>query len=133
LKFSQDAIQTHNRLRDLIWKGDLYRLVSPYEEERAVLMYANEDKSKAILFSYALYPRSLNVFSPVKLLGLEANKKYKIEEINKIPGANDFSMFTGGFAANGKTFSGDYLQKIGLQLPNNSDQTSAVIEITEVK
>jgi alpha-galactosidase len=133
LKFSQDAIQTHNRLRDLIWKGDLYRLVSPYEEERAVLMYASEDKSKAILFSYSLHPRSLNLFSPVKLLGLDASKKYKIEEINKMPGANDFSMFTGGFAANGKTFSGDYLLKIGLQLPNNSDLTSAVIEITEVK
>ena len=56
LKFSQQAIQNHNRLKDLIWKGDLYRLISPYEEERAVLMYASEDKSKAILFSYSLHP-----------------------------------------------------------------------------
>jgi alpha-galactosidase len=127
LKFSQQAIQTHNRLRDLIWKGDLYRLISPYEEERAVLMYANDDKSKAILFSYSLHPRSFNQFSPVKLQGLDANKKYKIEEINKFPGSNS------GFSSEGKTISGDYLLKIGLRLPNNSDQTSAVIEITEVK
>ncbi len=127
LKFSQQAIQIHNRLRDLIWKGELYRLVSPYDEERAVLMYANEDKSKALIFSYALHPRTFNQFSPVKLLGLDANKKYKIEEINKMPGVNSW------FAAEGKTFSGDYLLKIGLSLPNNSDLTSAVIEITEEK
>lgn len=127
LKFSQEAIQTHNRLRDLIWKGDLYRLISPYEEERAVLMYVGEEKAKAILFSYALHPRSFNVFSPVKLLGLDPAKNYKIEEINKFPGISS------SFPSKGKTFSGDYLLKIGFQLPNNNDLTSAVFEITEVK
>ncbi|MFY9153564.1 MAG: alpha-galactosidase [Prolixibacteraceae bacterium] len=127
LKFSQEAIQTHNRLRDLIWKGDLYRLISPYEEERAVLMYVAENQEKAILFSYALHPRSFGQFSPVKLQGLDPAKSYKIEEINKFPGTRSW------FSSEGKTFSGDYLQKIGLQLPNNGDLTSVVIEITEVK
>ncbi len=127
LKFSQDAILTHNRLRDLIWKGDLYRLVSPYEEERAVLMYAREDKVKAILFSYSLHPRAFNKFSPVRLVGLDPNKNYKVEEINKMPGERTW------FPSEGKTYSGDYLIKIGLQLPNNSDLTSAIIQITEDK
>jgi alpha-galactosidase len=127
LKFSKQAVQNYNRLKDLIWKGDLYRLISPYEEERAVLMYVNEDKSKSILFSYALHPRSFGQFSPVHLMGLDPNKKYKIEEINKM--GISFSRFM----AEGKIFSGDYLMKIGLQLPNNSDLTSAVIEITEAK
>lgn len=125
LKFSKQAVQNYNRLKDLIWKGDLYRLISPYEEERAVLMYVNEDKSKSILFSYALHPRSFGQFSPVRLMGLDPNKKYKIEEINKM--GSSWSRFM----AEGKIFSGDYLMKIGLQLPNNSDLTSAVIEITE--
>ncbi|MCX6237628.1 MAG: alpha-galactosidase [Bacteroidia bacterium] len=127
LKFSKQAVQNYNRLKDLIWKGDLYRLISPYEEERAVLMYVNEDKSKSILFSYALHPRTFGQFSPVRLMGLDSNKNYKIEEINKM--SKGWSRFT----AEGKTFSGDYLMKIGLQLPNNSDLTSAVIEITEAK
>lgn len=127
LKFSRQAVQNYNRLKELIWKGDLYRLVSPYEEERAVLMFASEDKSKSVLFSYALHPRSFGQFSPVRLTGLDPDKNYKLEEINKMPNSR------GRFLADGKTFSGDYLLKVGLSLPNNSDLTSAVIEITEVK
>jgi hypothetical protein len=41
-------------------------------------------------------------------------------------------MFGGGFQS-GKIYSGDYLMKVGLSLPNNSELTSAVIELTEVK
>jgi len=127
LSFSKQAVQNYNRLKELVWKGDLYRLVSPYEEDRAVLMYANETKDKAILFSYSLHPRAFNQYSDVRLLGLDPNKKYKIVEINKMQGIRSW------FPSDGKTFSGDYLIKIGLKLPNNSDLTSAVIEITEVK
>jgi alpha-galactosidase len=127
LTFSKQAVQNYNRLKDLVWKGDLYRLVSPYEDDRAVLMYTNEPKNKAILFAYSLHSRAFNQYSAVRLLGLDANKNYKIEEINKMPNSR------GRFAADGKTFSGDYLMKIGVQLPNNSDLTSAVIEISEVK
>lgn len=127
LKFSKQALQNYARLKDLIWKGDLYRLVSPYEQERAVLMYVSGDQAKSILFSYALHPRAFNQFSAVKLAGLDPKKNYKIEEINKMPDSRS------RFRADGKTFSGDYLMKIGLSLPNNSELSSAVIEITEVK
>lgn len=127
LKFSKLAVQNYNRLKDLVWKGDLYRLVSPYEDDRAVLMYTNEAKNKAILFAYSLHPRAFNQYRAVRLQGLDPNKKYKLEEINKMSGSRS------GFTSEGKTFSGDYLIKIGLKLPNNGDSSSAVIEITEVK
>ena len=127
LEFSKKAVQNYHRLKGLIWSGDMYRLISPYEEERAVLMYISQDKTKSLLFSYALHPRSFGQFSPVRLQGLDPNKTYKIDEINTIPGSRS------RFFSNGKTFSGDYLMKIGLSLPNNSDLTSAVIEITEAK
>ena len=127
LKFSKQAVNNYNRLKDLIWKGDLYRLVSPYEEERAVLMYLSKDKRNSILFAYSLHPRAYNKFSPVRLQGLDPNKNYKVEEINKMPGMRT------RFQADGKTFSGDYLVKIGLALPNNGELTSVVIEISEVK
>ena len=127
LEFSKMAVQNYNRLKELIWSGDMFRLVSPYEQERAVLMYANQDKAQALLFSYALHPRAFNQFSPVRLAGLDAAKNYKIQEINKMKGV------WSSFPSNGKTFSGDYLMKVGLSLPNNNELTSAVIEITEVK
>jgi alpha-galactosidase len=127
LSFSKQAVQNYQRLKGLIWNGDLYRLVSPYKEERAVLMYISQDKSKSVLFSYSLHPRARSRFSAVRLLGLDPNKVYKVEEINKMSGAKS------SFSADGKTFSGDYLTKVGLSLPNNNELTSAVIEITEVK
>jgi len=127
LKFSKQALQNYARLKDLIWKGDLYRLVSPYEQERAVLMYVSGDQAKSILFSYSLHPRAFNQFNAVKLAGLDPKKNYKIEEINKMPDSRS------RFRADGKTYSGDYLMKIGLSLPNNSELSSSVIEITEVK
>jgi alpha-galactosidase len=127
LAFSKMAVQNYNRLKDLIWSGDLYRLISPYEEERAVLMYTSQDKARSLLFSYALHPRFNNRFSPVRLAGLDANKTYKLVEINKMAGTRS------SFSSEGKSLSGDYLMKIGLSLPNNNELTSAVIEITEVK
>jgi len=102
-------------------------LISPYDEERAVLMYTSQDKSKSILLSYALHPRSFGQFSPVRLMGLDPVKNYRIEEINKMPNGRS------RFMAEGKIFSGDYLMKIGLSMPNNNELTSAVIEITEAK
>lgn len=131
LEFSKAAVQNYNRLKELIWNGDMYRLISPYEEERAVVMYVNGDQSKSVLFSYALHPRSMNRFTPVRLQGLDPNKNYKIEEINKMKGGRGPGMFGGGFS--GKTYSGDYLMKVGISLPNNSELTSSVIEITETK
>ena len=53
LKFSQDAIANYKRLSDVRWHGDLYRLVSPYEENRAVLMYVNSFKKQGC--SFCLY------------------------------------------------------------------------------
>ena len=124
LKFSQDAVKNYNRLKNVIWLGDQYRLISPYEEKRAVLMYVDESKSKAVLFSYNLQNQRQG-FSAVRLQGLDPKKNYKIEEINLFKGIRT------SCSDSGKTFSGDYLMKVGLNVSNNRPITSGVIEITE--
>lgn len=123
LKFSQEAVRNYNRLKDVIWFGDMYRLVSPYDENRAVLMYVNESKTKSVLFSYNLELRR-EPFKPVKLQGLDPNKNYKVVEINSFPGIRAATT------ESGKTFSGDYLMKVGLIVSSNRPLTSGVIEIT---
>ena len=135
LEFSKAAVQNYNRLKDLIWNGDLYRIISPYEEQRAVLMYVSQDKTRSLLFSFALHPRSQNLFGIVKLTGLDPNKKYKISEINKMKSnrPNFGGGQRGGFMTEGRIYSGDYLMKAGITMPNNSELTSAVLEITEAK
>lgn len=121
LKFSQDALQNYKRLSDVIWKGDLYRLVSPYENERAVLMYVNVDKSRSVLFSYTLNNRYGETFTRVRLEGLDSAKTYKVNEVNVFQKPQ--------FRDNGKSFSGDYLMKEGLNVSSNNALTSIVLEL----
>jgi alpha-galactosidase len=126
LKFSQDAIANYKRLSDVIWHGDLYRLISPYQENRAVLMYVNDSKSKAVLFSYTLNARFGETFNRVRLQGLDPAKTYKIQEINVTSEGRRF-----GPSENGKSYTGDYLMKIGLIAGSEAALSSTVYEITE--
>ncbi|MEI8085063.1 MAG: alpha-galactosidase [Paludibacter sp.] len=124
LKFSQDAVINYKRISDLVWFGNMYRLVSPYEGERAVLMYSNDSKTKAVLFSYTLNTLFKEIHQKVKLRGLDETKKYKVKEINLFPDTKS------KFAEDGQSFSGDYLMKIGLSVSPNTPLTSNVYEIT---
>jgi alpha-galactosidase len=129
LKFSQNAIADYKRLSNIIWKGDLYRLISPYEENRAVLMYADPSGAKAVLFSYTLNARFGETFNKVKLPGLDPSRTYKIHELNTLNEGRRGMMFP-GMSENGKSYSGDYLMKIGLNAGSAGPLTSTVYEIT---
>jgi alpha-galactosidase len=126
LKFSQNAVANYKRLNDVILHGDLFRIISPYEENRAVLMYVNETKSKAVLFGYILNARYGENFNRVKLEGLDPAKTYKVQEINVMnegrrPGASE----------SGRSYTGDYLMNVGLNIGSASSLTSTVYEISE--
>lgn len=127
LQFSNDAVKTYKRLSDVIWKGDLYRLISPYEENRAVLMYVTGNKSKAVLFNYITNVRRKDIFSRVQLQGLDPQKKYRLKEINLFPGTKSVNP------DNEKILSGDYLMKVGLNLSAGrvTSLTSNVLELVE--
>ncbi|HEY0677652.1 MAG TPA: alpha-galactosidase [Chitinophagaceae bacterium] len=125
IEFSYNAVKTYKRLSDIIWKGDLYRLISPYDEQRAVLMYASEDKNKAVLFNYFTTPRRKDIFNRVKLQGLDVNKKYRIREINLFPGTRSSQP------DNEKLLTGEFLMSTGLNLaPGRANSfTSYVFEL----
>jgi alpha-galactosidase len=126
LKFSQTAILNYKRLIDVIWHGNLYRLISPYDENRAVLMYVNSEKNRAVLFAYTLNTRFGETINRVRLQGLDQVKTYKIQEINVSTDGRRF-----GSSESGKSYTGDYLMKIGLNVGSASPLTSSVFEITE--
>ncbi|MFH7000679.1 alpha-galactosidase [Flavobacterium bizetiae] len=126
LQFCQQAVSNYKRLSPVIWQGDLYRLISPYEESRAVLMYVSQDKSKSVVFSYTLHPLTDPNYSLVRLEGLDPLKKYKVEEINIMPEAKNT------FEASGNVFSGDFLMKVGVKVSSAKQESSVVLEITAV-
>jgi alpha-galactosidase len=132
LKFSQNAISNYNRIKDVIYTGDLYRLVSPYAENRAVLMYVNVEKNRAVLFGYTMNSRYGETLSLVKLLGLDPGKTYKVQEINVSTERRSPGMGMGpGMSESGRSYTGDYLMKIGLNVGSATPLTSVVYEITE--
>ena len=104
--------------------GDQYRLVSPYETNHAAVEYVDKSKDMAVLFAYDLAPRFQEKLSPVRLRGLDPDKKYLVEEINLMPGTGS------AFTQNNKIFTGDYLMKVGLNVFSWHHNTSCVLELT---
>ncbi|MDE6527454.1 MAG: alpha-galactosidase [Muribaculaceae bacterium] len=124
LAYCQQAVSNWKRLRPAIMEGDQYRLVSPYQTNHAAVEYVDKSKDMAVLFAYNLAPRFQEKLSPVRLQGLDPDKKYLVKEINLMPGSEP------QFAQNGKVFTGDYLMKAGLDVFTWHHNTSSVIELS---
>ncbi|CAF1026575.1 unnamed protein product [Adineta steineri] len=128
LKFSQDVLLTYNRLKDIIWHGEQYRLVSPYRLNRdiASLMYVNENQDKAIWFTYLVGHRYLaGSNGAIRLKGLNSTKIYTIQEINIYPDTDPSTIISQ------QSLSGDYLMTYGFDSIVNIQRPSVVLELTE--
>ncbi|MBO4443701.1 MAG: alpha-galactosidase [Bacteroidaceae bacterium] len=124
-EYCREAVSNSKRLASVIWDGDMYRLVSPYEGNHAATQFCAEDKKHAVVFAFDIHPSHSERLHAVKLEGLDPQANYKVEEINLMPGQR--SRLRG----NGDTFSGDFLMKVGLNLFSERDLQSRVIELTE--
>ena len=124
--YCRQAVQEYNRLKPVILEGDLYRLVSPYEGERehTSSMYISKDKSNAVVFAFDIHPRYGERLLPVRLQGLEANRMYKVKEINLMPGAWP------SLGGDDQVYSGEYLMTVGLGLFTGQDLSSRIIEVS---
>ncbi len=116
----KQAVANYNRLKPVILDGEMYRLVSPYEGNHAAVNYVSEDKTHAVLFAYDLHPRYKEPLFNVKLQGLDPSLVYSVKEINLPEGQKTET----------KTYTGDYLMKIGLPVLTASEGTSHVLELT---
>ncbi|MFC5408509.1 alpha-galactosidase [Larkinella bovis] len=126
LQFSQEALKTYSRVKDVIWQGDLFRLVSPQTNDLASLVYVSEKQDKAIWFNYLVGNRYREGSqAPIQLKGLNPAKKYRIQELNIYPGNNS------PINRNQTVYSGDYLMTVGFNPQVDARRTSVVLEITE--
>ncbi|MCW3112819.1 MAG: alpha-galactosidase [Segetibacter sp.] len=127
LEFAQKAVKTYDSIKNIIWHGDMYRLADPRENPFASLMYVNESKDNAVMFNYLTSNRYGNgSLSPIKLKGLNPDKKYKIREIN----VYEASRF--GNRSN-NSYSGDYLMTVGYNPGVNANRMSVVLQIEEAR
>ena len=119
-KIASEKIAQHKAIRETVQKGDAYRIVSPFDENRSVLQYVDKNKRKAVVFAYniAEYPNNSvkeNQQSPViTLRGLLPDVRYKIDDFKE-------------------TFSGKYLMEVGIALPLRGAYKSKIYVIQAVE
>lgn len=117
------AISDYKRIRDIVQLGNLYRLVSPYEENLSSFLYTNDSKDRVVLFAHRVKYLYNMVIPRVRLAGLDASKNYRIKEVNvKI---NEKPCYL-----DGKVVSGRLLMEAGLNIPLEKDYASRVFELT---
>ncbi|MBQ0048190.1 MAG: alpha-galactosidase [Prevotellaceae bacterium] len=112
--FCKQAIESYKKIRPVIQFGDQYRLHSPYAGDNlASLMYVTEAKDQAVYFWYKLETMKDEHFPPVKMAGLDPQKRYTVHELNRID--------KNPLPCEGKSFSGQYLMNNGLEMPYSHD------------
>lgn len=122
--FCKEAVSNYNNLKKVILDGNFYRLVSPYETNHTAVMHVDQSQNKAVLFAYDIHPRFKEKIFPVKLQGLDPMKNYTVKEINLMPGIRST------LSENEKTYTGDYLMKVGIDAFSSDRLNSRVIEIS---
>ncbi|WPP49220.1 alpha-galactosidase [Catalinimonas niigatensis] len=126
LEFCQQAIEHYDEVKDIIWQGDQYRLSHPRESSVASLMYVDEAKSSGVIFNYLVNPRyQAGSHRPIRLKGLDADKQYRIEEINLYPGTQSTLNAE-------QSYSGDFLMNVGFNPDVRAGRNSVVLQIREV-
>lgn len=128
------AISDYKKIRPIVQLGDIYRLVSPYDNLGvASLMYISHEKDKAVFYWWKT-EHFVNQHLPrVMMAGLNPHKKYRITELNRI----DIQPLS----FEGKVYSGGYLMENGLEIPYNhtvdyqklNDYSSRILFLEEVK
>ena len=124
-QFAEKAISNYKEIRNIVQFGDLYRLISPYEnKEVASLMYTSPDKSEAVFFAYKLQHYRYQTIPRFHMGGLDPEKRYRITELNT---ADDQSPSY----LDGKCATGRMLMNIGFEIPLGEEYASRVYKLTE--
>ncbi len=102
IELIKEQVSEYHKYYDLIRSGDLYRLISPWENDRrAAWMFVSEDKEEALLTSVVMRKPHDNAFF-LRLRGLDPEKYY----------VDDTS---------GEVYSGALLMNAGISLTNYSN------------
>ncbi|HEY0867090.1 MAG TPA: alpha-galactosidase, partial [Fimbriimonas sp.] len=112
--FARSAIEAYKGIREVVQFGELYRLESPYDGGRSSLMYLRAER--AVVFAYS---PSEAPAAPLRLKGLDPERRYHVREINLPLGSRGVR----------RTVEGRSLMETGLPLPAFGPFGSGVYEV----
>lgn len=122
LSYCKQSVKDYNSLKPVILDGDQYRLVSPHSGNHAATAFVSKNRDKCVLFAFDVYPRYDEKLTDVRLKGLDPSAIYRVEEINRFDGSK----------GEVKTYSGDYLMKVGIPVFSTGKLSSRVYLLTKV-
>ena len=123
--YAKRAVTFYKEIRPLVQMGDLYRLLSPYENQGFCSeMFVSEDKSEAVFFCYK-FENYIGLEAPRwHMAGLDPHATYRLNEFEGTDRRRSFE---------GKTFSGKFLMETGIEAAMNGQFASRVIRLTRVQ
>lgn len=124
--YCRQAIKEYKRLENVVWAPNLYRLVSPYESQHCVVQRVTDDKAHSLLFAYDIHPRYGERLMNTRLRGLDPDALYRVREVCLMPGRQS------RLACHDKSYTGDYLMKVGLKVLSSGQLVSHIIELEKV-
>ncbi|MDO6802016.1 alpha-galactosidase [Wenyingzhuangia sp. 1_MG-2023] len=127
VEFAKKAIALYKDIRPIVQFGDLYRLLSPYDEDGyAAINYVTPSKKEALLMVYSHEHHRRYERNFVKMKGLDPARVYKVEEINIDTKKSHISF-------NHQLISGEVLMNRGIWVDLRRPLESAVFKISETK
>ena len=122
--YAKKAIAFYKEIRPIVQLGDLYRLLSPYENKGFCSeMFVTEDKDEAVFFCYK-FENYIGLETPRwHMAGLDSNATYRLTEFESAERSHNFE---------GKTFSGKFLMETGIDATLTRQFASRVIRLKKV-
>ena len=121
LEYAKKAVAFYKEIRPVVQQGDLYRLLSPYDNRGFCSeMFVTEDKGEAVFFCYK-FENYVGLETPRwHMAGLDPEATYRISEF-ECPERNN--------RLEGKTFTGRFLMETGIELRLNGQFASRIIRM----
>ena len=126
--FAKRAIAAYKDIRPVVQFGDLYRLVSPYDNKGvSSLMYVTSEKNKAVFYAYKISHFINMVIPKVCMNGLDPSKNYRLVDLTPVDSSKPCDL-------NGKIISGKILMEEGIALKSllKSEYSSLVLQLQAV-
>ncbi|WP_303005554.1 alpha-galactosidase [Bacteroides congonensis] len=127
--FARRAIAAYKNIRPIVQFGDLYRLVSPYDNQGiASLMYVTPQKDRAVFYVYKMNHLINMIIPNVRMNGLDPQKSYRLADITAKDEKKPCSVHN-------KVISGKILMEEGIALQTllKNEYSSVTLELQEVK
>ena len=126
--FAKRAIAAYKDIRPVVQFGDLYRLVSPYDNKgESSLMYVTSEKNKAVFYAYKISHFINMVIPKVCMNGLDPSKNYRLVDLTPVDSSKPCDL-------NGKIISGKILMEEGIALKSllKSEYSSLALQLQAV-